>query len=154
MLEALRLISLASTTESSSPPKVTVDLHPSRPAHRGVATPAGTIALEADPAFEEIEQAGGKIEIHDGAHYVLESCFLTSGEIPRVTEYEHGIKGGVRYMPEVGEWVADELIMDERFVVCHVKGKFSQHPLRTLFPSFDHLLIPYFYYLYYNYFNI
>jgi 7,8-dihydropterin-6-yl-methyl-4-(beta-D-ribofuranosyl)aminobenzene 5'-phosphate synthase len=48
--------------------------------------------------------------------------FLISGEVPRVTEYETGFPRGMRFTEE-GEWVKDELIKDERFVVCKLKGK-------------------------------
>ncbi|ORY11971.1 beta-lactamase-like protein [Clohesyomyces aquaticus] len=125
MLAAVKMIQDAKSS-STSPSigknkDVVVDLHPNRPIYRGVATPMGTLSLEADPSFEEIEKAGGVVDKHDEAHEVLENRFLISGEIPRVVEYEHGIKWGVRFVE--GEWVPDELVMDERFVVCHVKDK-------------------------------
>lgn len=125
MLAAVRKIkeSKASTSGADSSP-VIVDLHPNRPNYRGVKTPFGSFSLEADPSFAEVEEAGGRVEKHDEAHEVLDSHFLISGEIPRLTEYEHGIRNGVRF--EGGEWVTDELIMDERLVVCHVKGMWFQ----------------------------
>ncbi|KAF2864650.1 metallo-beta-lactamase superfamily protein [Massariosphaeria phaeospora] len=125
ILAALRAITSAKSSVSYS--KTTVDLHPSRPTYRGVSTSMGVLSLEADPTFQEIEDAGGKVEKLDAAHEILESYFLVSGEIPRVTEYEHGIKGGVRFEEGSGDgegkWMTDELILDERFVVCHVKDK-------------------------------
>ncbi|KAF2707409.1 hypothetical protein K504DRAFT_411605 [Pleomassaria siparia CBS 279.74] len=129
MLAALRTISASkassavpSTSPRSAGPLV-VDLHPSRPDYRGFVTPLGTVSLEADPTFAEIEEAGGTTEKHLEAHEVLDSYFLISGEIPRVVEYEKGVRAGMRYEMEKGKWVSDELILDERFVVCHIKDK-------------------------------
>ncbi|KAF2470465.1 metallo-beta-lactamase superfamily protein [Lindgomyces ingoldianus] len=122
MLAAIQMIQDArSSSSSNSPTPLVVDLHPNRPVYRGVKTPIGTLSLEADPTFEEIEKRGGVVEKNRNVHEVLESSFLVSGEIPRVTEYEHGIRGGVRF--EDGVWRTDELIADERFVVCWVKDK-------------------------------
>jgi len=57
------------------------------------------------------------------AFRVLDGFFQVSGEIPRVTEYEKGIRRGLRYIKETGKWVTDELIQDERFLMCKLKGK-------------------------------
>ena len=48
--------------------------------------------------------------------------FYLSGEIPRVTSYETGLQNHVRRNAN-GEWEADPLIMDERFLAVAVKGK-------------------------------
>jgi len=139
MLSALRVITEAKLTaglltlpSSSSlvplsAPTTIIDLHPARPNYRGFVTPLGIVSLEADPTFPEIEAAGGTVEKHAEAHEVLDSYFLISGEIPRVTEYEKGVRAGLRF--EDGAWVTDELILDERFVVCHVKGLFAPIPI-------------------------
>jgi 7,8-dihydropterin-6-yl-methyl-4-(beta-D-ribofuranosyl)aminobenzene 5'-phosphate synthase len=44
-------------------------------------------------------------------------------EVPRVTTYEVGIPGHVRRSADGQSWEPDPLIMDERFVSVHVKGK-------------------------------
>ncbi|KAF2737985.1 metallo-beta-lactamase superfamily protein [Polyplosphaeria fusca] len=123
MLAAVRMIASAKAADPSptSPASIQVGLHPNRPTYRGVATPMGVLSLEADPTFDEIEKAGGNVVKTDTAHEVLDNYYLVSGEIPRVTSYEHGIRGGVRFEGE--KWVEDPLIMDERFVVCNVKEK-------------------------------
>ncbi|KAF2266233.1 hypothetical protein CC78DRAFT_531873 [Lojkania enalia] len=122
MLSAIQLIKSAKEA-SSTPTPLIVDLHPNRPAYRGFMTPFGAISLEADPTLSEIELAGGKISLHDSGHEVLDSYFLVSGEIPRVTSYEHGLQRGARYNPSSSQWETDTLILDERFVVCHVRDK-------------------------------
>ena len=48
--------------------------------------------------------------------------FYLSGEIPRVTSYETGLQNHVRRNAK-GDWQADPLIMDERFLAVAVKGK-------------------------------
>ncbi|TKA74722.1 hypothetical protein B0A55_04044 [Friedmanniomyces simplex] len=102
--------------------RISVDLHPNRPDYRGIMA-MEPVSLEADPTFEEIEKAGGKVEKHGEAHGVLDNYFLVSGEIPRVTEYELGLKRGIRFITETGKWEEDNLIRDERFLMCKLKDK-------------------------------
>ncbi|KAI9150527.1 MFS transporter prlG [Paramyrothecium foliicola] len=105
--------------------KVVVDLHPDRPVSRGVQSPYGPISLEADPSFEEVESKGARLTLSDTPHTVMDGAFLVSGEVPRVTPFEKGFPGGLRFFPSEpsGEWKPDELLMDERYVVCHLRGK-------------------------------
>ncbi|EGC48540.1 metallo-beta-lactamase [Histoplasma capsulatum var. duboisii H88] len=123
MLKAIQMIKEAKTKKGSSSDDLVVDLHPSRPDYRGIRMPSEIVSLEADPTFEEIEQAGAKVEKHSEAHTVLDNMFLISGEIPRETEYEIGLKFGVRFHKDSGKWESDELINDERFLACNIKGK-------------------------------
>ena len=102
---------------------VTVDLHPNRPQYRGIMLPHGPVTLEADPTFDELTAAGAKVEHHAETHNILEDHFLISGEIPRHTSYESGFPNGIRLDSETTGWVADPFITDERFVMCHLKGK-------------------------------
>ncbi|KAI1334859.1 hypothetical protein F5Y15DRAFT_420480 [Xylariaceae sp. FL0016] len=78
------------------------------------------MSLEADPTFAEIEQEGGTLARSSEAHTVLDDMFLVSDSIPRQSSYEQGIRGGIRFND--GCWVKDELITDERLVMCHLKG--------------------------------
>jgi 7,8-dihydropterin-6-yl-methyl-4-(beta-D-ribofuranosyl)aminobenzene 5'-phosphate synthase len=48
--------------------------------------------------------------------------FYVSGEIPRVTSFEHGFPGQHR-QTEDGSWEPDPLLMDERWVAANVKDK-------------------------------
>lgn len=101
---------------------VTVDLHPDRPIYRGFLGPLGPVSLERDPTFEEIEAAGGTVVKNDQPHAVLDDMFLVSGEIPRVTPFEEGFKRGMRFNSGTESWESDELILDERFLMCNLKG--------------------------------
>ncbi|KAJ9498282.1 hypothetical protein H2202_006433 [Exophiala xenobiotica] len=119
MLKAVSMINQARLSEDG----VIVDLHPDRPAYRGFLGPAGPVSLEADPTFAEIEAAGATVVKNDQPHTVLDDMFLVSGEIPRVTPYEVGFKRGMRFNQDSASWESDELIRDERFLMCNVKGR-------------------------------
>ncbi|KEZ45762.1 hypothetical protein SAPIO_CDS1565 [Scedosporium apiospermum] len=101
---------------------VVVALPPNRPDYRGVMFDA-PVSLEPDPTLQEIQDAGGNIEVIDQGRTVLDGMFFISGDIPRETSYEGGIPGGIRYSIESGKWTKDELIMEERYVMCNIKGK-------------------------------
>lgn len=108
------------------PDSLVVDLHPDRPTYRGIALPNSSghiISLEADPTFEEMSNAGAVVDKWSESHTVLDDMFLISGEIPRVTHYETGLKNAVRFDPEENDWFSDELIADERFLTCNLKGE-------------------------------
>ena len=54
---------------------------------------------------------------------LLDEMFFVSGEIPRVTSYEKGFPGHKRRSEDGTSWEDDPLIMDERFLAAHVRGK-------------------------------
>ncbi|KAJ5377671.1 uncharacterized protein N7496_005080 [Penicillium cataractarum] len=119
---AIRMIKDAKQSSRRSDDLV-VDLHPDRPVYRGIALPEHIISLEADPTFDELTDAGAVVSKSSEAHTILDDMFLISGEIPRLTPYETGLKNAVRYDPEENDWFSDELITDERFLACNIKGK-------------------------------
>lgn len=102
--------------------KVSVDVHPSRPDYRGFLLGDKIVSLEADPSFQEMTDSGATVERHDETHAVLDNMFLVSGEIPRNTSYENGVKYGMRFDLSENEWISDEKIADERFLMCNLKG--------------------------------
>lgn len=125
MLRAIQLINAAKAQSSDSTKAaapLTVDLHPDRPAFRGFQGPQGPISLEADPSFAEIEAAGGAPSLHAETHTVCDGAFVISGEIPRGTVYELGLRRGMRFDAAASAWVEDTLIRDERLVAARVKG--------------------------------
>ncbi|KAK5090391.1 hypothetical protein LTS08_006823 [Lithohypha guttulata] len=119
---AIEMINKAKS-KSTSPTNVTMDLHPNRPFYRGMVTPAGPISLEADPTFTELEAAGATVTKNAQGHNILDDMFFVSGQIPRTTLYETGISGGIRLDDSDAGWQADPLILDERFVMCNLRGK-------------------------------
>jgi 7,8-dihydropterin-6-yl-methyl-4-(beta-D-ribofuranosyl)aminobenzene 5'-phosphate synthase len=122
MLEAVKSINKARLDAQKST-SVTVDLHPNRPDFRGFQTPDFPVSLEADPSFQEIEDAGANVVKEASTHTVLDNMFLISGEIPRTTLYELGIRRGIRWEEAKATWEEDTLIKDERFLMCNLKGK-------------------------------
>lgn len=89
------------------------DLHPDRPIARAIAPGGKVVArLPPDPTFEQIKELGGVVEKHSEGHVVADGTIYVSGEIPRVTEFEQGLPGAVRWRTESdeaqGEWVAEE----------------------------------------------
>ncbi|KAL2219278.1 metallo-beta-lactamase superfamily protein [Thermoascus aurantiacus ATCC 26904] len=123
MLKAIRMIKDAKQAKGLSDTSVVVDVHPSRPDYRGFGIGETIVSLEADPTFEEMEEAGATVNKSSETHTVLDDMFLISGEIPRVTSYENGLKGALRFDSEEGDWFSDEMINDERFLMCNLKGK-------------------------------
>ena|SRR6266498_4040182 len=125
MLRAIRMINEAKAHRGHQTP-LTVDLHPNRPDFRGFVIPFANgleyFSLEADPSFDEVEKAGASVAKNKEPHTVLDDMFLVSGEIPRVTPYEVGIRNGIRLNGSTKSWEKDELIMDERFLMCNLKG--------------------------------
>ena len=107
--DALRL-----EDQASPPGACCVDVHPDRPSARGIAPGPSydkvICALPFDPTFEEIERLGGVVDRHKEGHAVAGGTVWVSGEIPRQTEYETGLMGGMRWVEEaegVGKWVSD-----------------------------------------------
>lgn len=122
-----------------------IDVHPDQPIARGIA-PGPThdtvvCMLAHDPTVEQIEQLGGIVEMHSQGHAVAGNTVWVSGEIPRVTPYEPGILGGMRFFRDEksgqGKWKAEQVcgsssrhsidttkhIMDERYALVDVVGK-------------------------------
>ncbi|KAI0644381.1 beta-lactamase-like protein [Trametes meyenii] len=126
-----------STNVTTGTPPCIVDLHPDRPIARGIApaSAGGKVIgrLAADPTFEEIAALGGVVETHAEGHAVAGGTMWVSGEISRVTHFEGGLPGGVRWVEKTraqgeesgagGEWVKEEDVMDERYAVIDVVGK-------------------------------
>ncbi|KAJ5111006.1 hypothetical protein N7532_001541 [Penicillium argentinense] len=116
----LRAIKMIKEARSEN---LVVDVHPDRPVYRGISLPEHIISLQADPTFEEIQTSGATLIKDENPKTILDDFFLVSGEIPRVTPYETGLKNAVRYDPEEKDWFSDEVIADERFLMCNLKGK-------------------------------
>lgn len=114
ILSFLRIRQSSPNLDRSKP--CVVDLHPDRPIARGIA-PAGVQhvigQLATDPRFEEIEGLGGLVEKHAEGHTVADETVYVSGEIPRVTPWEQGLLGAVRWIGDEGsrkgEWVSEEV---------------------------------------------
>jgi 7,8-dihydropterin-6-yl-methyl-4-(beta-D-ribofuranosyl)aminobenzene 5'-phosphate synthase len=113
---------IAEARSRAGRPPLLVDLHPNRPDQRGILTPIGKFAmLPADPTFAEIQAAGGQIARHADVHAVAGGLFLSSGDIPRTTEYETGLPG--HYTWREGQAAPDPELSDERFLMAQVRSR-------------------------------
>jgi len=105
-------------------PPVECLVHPGVFAQRALATPAGVLSVHAPlPDAQALTSAGARVVSTREPQAVAGGAFYVSGEIPRVTAYETGLPGHVRRSADGQAWEPDPLIMDERFVSVHVKGK-------------------------------
>jgi 7,8-dihydropterin-6-yl-methyl-4-(beta-D-ribofuranosyl)aminobenzene 5'-phosphate synthase len=97
-------------------------VHPGMFGQRASQRPDGVlIAQQPVPGPDRLTEAGADVRSTREAQAIGE-VFLVSGEIPRVTPYETGLPGHVQRAAD-GRWEPDPLIMDERFVAVHVKGR-------------------------------
>jgi 7,8-dihydropterin-6-yl-methyl-4-(beta-D-ribofuranosyl)aminobenzene 5'-phosphate synthase len=113
---------IAEARRRAGRPPLLVDVHPDRPDWRGMLTPLGTFAmLPPEPTLAEIESAGGQIAEHADVHAVAGGIFLSSGHIPRTTDYETGLP--VHHTWREGRAVPDPEIHDERFLAACVSGR-------------------------------
>lgn len=90
---------------------------------RGASQPDGSVfPHEPVPSPEALAEAGGRVVLDDNPRLLLSDRFYQSGEIPRVSGYEQGLKGQVVLKPD-GSWEPDELLMEERFIAVHLKDR-------------------------------
>ena len=75
------------------------------------------------PDVTELAAAGATVVNQPQARTVLDGLFYLSGEIPRVTPYERGLPGQLKLGADGRTWEPDPLIMDERYLAVHVRGK-------------------------------
>lgn len=79
--------------------------------------------MEDVPSVNALTAHGARVVNTREAQVILGGLAYVSGEIPRVTSFERGLKGQHRRTLDDTGWELDELIMDERFVAVHVAGK-------------------------------
>jgi 7,8-dihydropterin-6-yl-methyl-4-(beta-D-ribofuranosyl)aminobenzene 5'-phosphate synthase len=99
-------------------------VHPGMFAQRGSQRPDGVLIVqEPVPTPQRLAAAGASVQNTREAQVVAGDLFYVSGEVPRVTRYEVGLPGHVKRAADGRTWEPDPLIMDERFVAVHVKGR-------------------------------
>jgi len=79
--------------------------------------------MEDVPNVAALSAHGASVVNTTEPQLLLDGLAYVSGEIPRVTAYERGLKGQHRRTLDGNGWELDELIMDERFVAVNVAGK-------------------------------
>jgi len=79
--------------------------------------------MEDVPSIQALTAHGAQVINTTEPQLVLDGMAYVSGEIPRVSAFEHGLKGQHRKTLDGAGWELDELILDERFVAVNVAGK-------------------------------
>jgi 7,8-dihydropterin-6-yl-methyl-4-(beta-D-ribofuranosyl)aminobenzene 5'-phosphate synthase len=99
-------------------------VHPGMFAQRATQRPNGEFyEHEPVPDPERLAKAGAKVINAREPQLAAGGAFYVSGEIPRLTRYEVGLPGHMRRGVDGKSWEPDPLLMDERFISVHVKGK-------------------------------
>jgi 7,8-dihydropterin-6-yl-methyl-4-(beta-D-ribofuranosyl)aminobenzene 5'-phosphate synthase len=99
-------------------------VHPGMFAQRASQRPNGELYVhERVPDPQKLAKAGAEVVNTREPQLAGDGAFFISGEIPRRTKYEVGLPGHLRKSADGGSWEPDPLIMDERFISVHVKGK-------------------------------
>lgn len=99
-------------------------LHPGMFRQRALPLPGGgLLPIREIPSLDDLTDKGAVPVVTTKPQVLLDEMFFISGEIPRVTTYEKGFPGHKRRSEDGKSWEDDPLIMDERFLAAHVKGK-------------------------------
>jgi len=119
MLLALEMIQL-----SNGGRPVPTYMHPGMYRSRAMKAADGSMRPFADvPSQAQLEQAGALVVNAVEPQLILDDLFFVSGEIPRVTAFETGMRGQHRRTLDGQGWEPDPLVIDERFIAVSVKGK-------------------------------
>ncbi len=119
MLTALDLIRSANGGK-----RVPYFAHPGMFWSRAHKAPDGTMRPMQDvPGVAALTARGADVMVATHEQAALDGAVFVSGEIPRVTAFERGLPGQHRRTADGMGWELDELLMDERFIAVHVKGK-------------------------------
>jgi 7,8-dihydropterin-6-yl-methyl-4-(beta-D-ribofuranosyl)aminobenzene 5'-phosphate synthase len=119
MLAALDLIGAANGGK-----RVPYYAHPGMFRSRASKAPDGTMRPMQDvPTVAALTARGADVVVTTAAQAALGGGVFVSGEIPRVTPFERGLPGQHRRTEDGSGWELDELLMDERFLAVHVRGK-------------------------------
>lgn len=99
-------------------------LHPGMFHPRGaLQSDGGVLPMDPIPTPAAWTLLGAEPIVTDSSRMCLDDTFFISGEIPRITTYEKGLAGQVCQRVDGAPWEPDPLLMDERFLAVHVRGK-------------------------------
>lgn len=99
-------------------------VHPGMFRQRATKRPDGQLYVnELVPDPGRLSAAGAHVVNSREEQSIAGGAFYVSGEIPRVTSYEAGVPNHLTRSEDGSAWEPDPLIMDERFLSVHIKGK-------------------------------
>lgn len=91
---------------------------------RGARLTSGQIApFQPVPSLAALAAHGAQTINSESGRLLLDGCFYLSGEIPRQSSFEKGRPDHVCRLSAAQPWTPDPLIMDERYLVVHVRHK-------------------------------
>jgi 7,8-dihydropterin-6-yl-methyl-4-(beta-D-ribofuranosyl)aminobenzene 5'-phosphate synthase len=91
---------------------------------RGATLTTGHIApFQRVPSPDDLVAHGAQVVDSGAPRLLVDDCFYLSGEIPRVSGFEQGRPDHLCRRSAAEPWAPDPLIMDERYVAVHVRGK-------------------------------
>ena len=115
---------LAMIRASNGNRAIPLHLHPGMFAERGGRqSDGGVLPLDRVPDPARWAQLGAEPVVRADAYSVLDDLFWISGEIPRRTAYEKGLRNQVARAAPDAPWQPDPLLMDERALAVRVTGK-------------------------------
>jgi 7,8-dihydropterin-6-yl-methyl-4-(beta-D-ribofuranosyl)aminobenzene 5'-phosphate synthase len=103
---------------------VPIYLHPGMFTRRGYQLPDGVVVILEDvPDVDQLTECGADPFVTTNAVSLFGGLFQVSGEVERVTPFEQGLPGHVRWKQDDASWEPDPYIVDERFLAVNVGGK-------------------------------
>jgi 7,8-dihydropterin-6-yl-methyl-4-(beta-D-ribofuranosyl)aminobenzene 5'-phosphate synthase len=103
---------------------IPLHLHPGMFAERASRQPdGGVLPMDRVPDPDRWRQMGAEPVVRADAYTVLDGLFWISGEIPRRTAYEQGLRNQVARSAPDAPWQPDPLLMDERALVVRLADK-------------------------------
>lgn len=98
-------------------------VHPGAFVRRGFRLPDGSVLpFQEVPSVEALERMGVDVITSTAPKEILGGLAYLSGEVPRVSAFERGMPNHVSETAQ-GTWDNDPWIMDDQFMVTHVRNK-------------------------------
>jgi 7,8-dihydropterin-6-yl-methyl-4-(beta-D-ribofuranosyl)aminobenzene 5'-phosphate synthase len=104
--------------------RVPCHVNPGMFPERGARLTTGEIApFELVPSTAALAAHGAEVVNRPEARLLVDGHFYLSGDIPRVSSFEIGRPDHLARPAPGAPWQPDPLIMDERYLAAHVRGK-------------------------------
>jgi 7,8-dihydropterin-6-yl-methyl-4-(beta-D-ribofuranosyl)aminobenzene 5'-phosphate synthase len=111
-------------TQHNNGGQVPCHVNPGMFLERAATLTTGEIApFQRVPSPEELVAHGAQVVNRSAPGLLVDDCFYLSGEIPRVSSFEKGRPDHLCRRSANEPWQPDPLILDERYVAVHVRGK-------------------------------